>query len=211
VNGGGDPQPDSAAVIPQSYDPDGFRILFRIEYPRLVAHLVSRGVQRADAEESAEYALTTLYTERPGIETDVHAWLIIVAWRHHCRRTRRRQSLTDGAGAGETSGENRQAAPDRDGRQQRRTPRPAEGRNAAEEWVELHDEERAVIVALQQLPRRQRDCMALFFDGYKAREIADLLDMRAATVRSNIRHAKETLRRVLFGGEADEGREGHDA
>jgi RNA polymerase sigma-70 factor (ECF subfamily) len=59
-------------------------------------------------------------------------------------------------------------------------------------------EERAVhsqvIAVLQCLPHAQRTAMALTFDGYTPAEIAALLQQKsAATVRSNLRHARMRL------------------
>lgn len=48
--------------------------------------------------------------------------------------------------------------------------------------------------ALEQLPERQRKVFALDLVGFVTAEIADLLSIEPATVRSNLRHAKATLR-----------------
>ncbi|TYB48058.1 RNA polymerase sigma factor [Actinomadura chibensis] len=48
--------------------------------------------------------------------------------------------------------------------------------------------------ALEQLPSRQRRVFALALAGFTGGEIADLLCAEPATVRSNLRHAKATLR-----------------
>ncbi|MEU6067703.1 sigma-70 family RNA polymerase sigma factor [Streptomyces sp. NPDC047082] len=49
------------------------------------------------------------------------------------------------------------------------------------------------------LPARQRAVMALYVDGYSIPEIAALLKMEVSTARSNLRHARTTLRRMLEG------------
>lgn len=48
--------------------------------------------------------------------------------------------------------------------------------------------------ALERLPEQQRKVFALDLVGFVTAEIADLLRMEPATVRSNLRHAKATLR-----------------
>jgi RNA polymerase sigma factor (sigma-70 family) len=48
--------------------------------------------------------------------------------------------------------------------------------------------------ALEQLPERQRKVLALDLVGFVTQEIAALLDMEPATVRSNLRHARGVLR-----------------
>jgi RNA polymerase sigma-70 factor (ECF subfamily) len=59
------------------------------------------------------------------------------------------------------------------------------------------EEVQRVLAALSKLPPRQREVMAWHYDGYGAAEIADLLDMKVETVYSNLRHAKNTLRRLI--------------
>jgi RNA polymerase sigma factor (sigma-70 family) len=47
---------------------------------------------------------------------------------------------------------------------------------------------------LADLPRKQRDVMAWYLDDFSVAEIAGQLDMEPATVRSNLRHARNALR-----------------
>jgi len=49
-------------------------------------------------------------------------------------------------------------------------------------------------LAEEDLPELQRTAMALTFDGHTPTEIAQLLHQNAATVRSNLRHARMRLR-----------------
>ncbi len=65
--------------------------------------------------------------------------------------------------------------------------------------VYQQSEVQMVLNAMSKLPARQRQVMAWYYDGYSAVEIAENLGMPVATVRSNLRHARETLRRLGVG------------
>ena len=52
--------------------------------------------------------------------------------------------------------------------------------------------------AVKQLPERQRAVIHLFYrEGYQTRDIARILGRNEATVRSDLRRARERLRTVL--------------
>ena len=67
--------------------------------------------------------------------------------------------------------------------------------------------EQLVLEALAQLPSIQRSVFALTYDGFACEDIGEILDMKEATVRSNLRHARKTLsdwwNRRVGGGAAD--------
>lgn len=69
----------------------------------------------------------------------------------------------------------------------------------AVETVCQFEEVQQVLAAFGKLPQRQREVMALHYDGYDRAEIAELLGLPLNTVYSNLRHAKETLRRLGVG------------
>lgn len=50
---------------------------------------------------------------------------------------------------------------------------------------------------LQALPKAQRVAFALHYDGYGHAEIAEITGQRRDTVRSNLRHARQKLLRML--------------
>ena len=56
------------------------------------------------------------------------------------------------------------------------------------------DGEQLVLHALAQLPSTQRSVFALDYDGFTCTEIGVILHLNPVTVRSNLRHAKKTLR-----------------
>ncbi|GAB1820060.1 RNA polymerase sigma factor [Herbidospora sp. RD11066] len=50
---------------------------------------------------------------------------------------------------------------------------------------------------LSELPLKQREALALTYDGYGIKEIARLLDTSEVTVRSNLRHGRRRLAEAL--------------
>jgi RNA polymerase sigma factor (sigma-70 family) len=51
---------------------------------------------------------------------------------------------------------------------------------------------------IQTLPPAQRNTMLLAYEGFQATEISEILGVSDATVRSNLRHARKTLREKLL-------------
>jgi RNA polymerase sigma-70 factor (ECF subfamily) len=56
------------------------------------------------------------------------------------------------------------------------------------------DEEQQVLRVLRELPSQQRAVTALCYDGMETHEIAELVGISPATVRSHLRHARATLK-----------------
>jgi RNA polymerase sigma factor (sigma-70 family) len=69
------------------------------------------------------------------------------------------------------------------------------------EDVYEHEDVRRVLAALRKLPQRQREVLALHYDGYRAAEIAEFFGIARVTVDSHLRHAKTALRRMGVGDE----------
>ena len=66
------------------------------------------------------------------------------------------------------------------------------------EAVELSELLARLRHSLSTLPRRQRDTFLLVHvDGYTTAEVATILGVRPATVRSNLRHARKRLRTLM--------------
>jgi DNA-directed RNA polymerase specialized sigma24 family protein len=59
------------------------------------------------------------------------------------------------------------------------------------------DEQRRVLRLLRALPSGQRTVAALSYDGLSCEEIAELTGKQAATIRSQLRHARKTLKEVM--------------
>jgi DNA-directed RNA polymerase specialized sigma24 family protein len=73
--------------------------------------------------------------------------------------------------------------------------------------LSLHAEEAGVFAAIARLPPRQAEVMALTYDGYKPKEIAEILSdvypgengIRADAVRASLHQARQKLKRLLAG------------
>ncbi|MFC4068833.1 RNA polymerase sigma factor [Actinoplanes subglobosus] len=60
------------------------------------------------------------------------------------------------------------------------------------------DEDTTTVLAmLRTLPPAQRAVLALTTDGYEPGEIAEITGQNTATVRSNLRHARQNLKRLM--------------
>lgn len=58
-------------------------------------------------------------------------------------------------------------------------------------------EQQHILRLLRGLPPEQRTAVALSYDGLSCDEIAELIGKPSATVRSNLRHARKTLKEVV--------------
>lgn len=67
---------------------------------------------------------------------------------------------------------------------------------SAADKVELSEQERAVCAMLADLPIKQRQVMALRYDGFSNREIADRLGIDPSAVRHTVLRAKSRLRHL---------------
>ena len=154
-----------------------FDEFFRRDYPLLVGFLVKLGFKREEAEEAAAEAMHQAckrwwVNDGPERIYSPHGWVRTAAIRIASRQVRRA----------------------------RQAPLPAEGANWAEfiytdpDIAQINEENSALLRLLYKLPRKQRLVMAWHLDGFKDYEIAIQLDMELATVRSNLRHARDRLR-----------------
>jgi RNA polymerase sigma-70 factor (ECF subfamily) len=69
--------------------------------------------------------------------------------------------------------------------------------------VETIEEHNRLLRLLQLLPRQQRRATERYLDGLDAREISQQLNMRSVTVRSNLRHGRRKLQRLVSMDEQD--------
>jgi RNA polymerase sigma factor (sigma-70 family) len=63
--------------------------------------------------------------------------------------------------------------------------------------LELREQEQQVLTALRQLPLAQRQVMALVYDQFSYREIAEIIGKSEATIRKNIERARAAMREIL--------------
>jgi RNA polymerase sigma factor (sigma-70 family) len=61
-------------------------------------------------------------------------------------------------------------------------------------YIELDEEEKAVVAACRGLPMTQRQVFALHYDGFTIREISGMLAMREDAVRQNLARARARLK-----------------
>jgi RNA polymerase sigma factor (sigma-70 family) len=142
-----------------------FARFYRDHINRLVAYLVYQGAAAHLAADIAQDAMVSVFRRWPEIKSPRgYAWT--VAYRAFIRH-----ALNDPE---QPAGEVPEPAA--------LLPRPAE----AEAWLQ----EQHTIHVLQALPRRQRQVLALTVDGWTPAEIAELLGLAPAAVRSNLKKAR---------------------
>lgn len=151
--------------------PDEFANFFRDEYGRLIAFLYKAGFRRADAEDAASKTMTLAHRRWDSLATP-QAWVRKVAYRIALRDLKHdREKIARLSEKGWDIEE-------RDG---------TEPYNAIETRA-------TVLRLLEGFPTQQRLVMAWHLDGFTNMEIAAGLNMRQATVRSHLRHAKARLK-----------------
>lgn len=164
-----------------------FDAFFRKDYPALVRHLVILGFEVQLAKDAAQEAMTLAYRDWSGVR-EPRAWVRVVgrraAGRQHGRHADERRLHAENPHAGA-------AVPREDTDPQRR-------------W-EAKVEQQAVLDALRCLPPKQQEVMAWTFDGFAPTEIATHLAIPVATVRSNLRHARNVLKSAWSRTESEEG------
>jgi len=71
---------------------------------------------------------------------------------------------------------------------------------AVESELSIFSDGQQVLQMLRALPPGQRTIAACFYDGLTCEEIAELVQKPAATVRSQLRHARKALREMMDQG-----------
>ena len=172
-------RPPAVGAVPGGEGPVGegeFSCFYREHFRRLVAYLIYQGAAAHLAADLAQDAMTTAYRRWPAI-TSPRAYVYKVAGRAFLRHALDAPELPVGEVPEPTSV----------------LPRPEE----AEAWLQAQQ----VIAVLRALPSRQRQVLALTIDGWPPAEIAELLGIDPAAVRSNLmkarRSAVEHRRRIV--------------
>ena len=146
---------------------DEFASFYRKHVSRLVAYLIYQGAPAALAADLAQEAMITAYRRWPEI-TSPRAYVYKVAGRAFVRRAVDAAELPVGEVPEPTSV----------------LLRPGD----AEAWLQAQQ----VITVLRALPPRQRQVLALTIDGWSPAEIADMLGIDPAAVRSNLKKARRS-------------------
>jgi RNA polymerase sigma-70 factor (ECF subfamily) len=166
----GSPLPGSVARTPAAASPAAggeheFARFYRDYIRRLAAYLVYQGAAADLAADIAQDAMITTYRRWAEIESP-RAYTWTTAYRAFIRHV-----VNDNE---QPAGEVPEPSP--------LLPRPGE----AEAWLQ----EQHIIRVLQALPPRQRQVLALTIDGWTPAEIAELLGLDPAAVRSNLKKAR---------------------
>lgn len=152
-----------------------FDEFYRAEYKKLVRVLMKQGARFGEAEDAAQVAMADAYRQWKNLRNPA-AWVGRAAVRQHIKDRKRESRLKQLVE--QVAHEERLDDP------------------AAPDGVDS-DEHARVSELLAQLPPAQRDVMALFLDGYKPQEIAELLGKKPVTVRTNLTQARKSLRQHL--------------
>jgi len=150
---------------------EGFEAFFRRDFPALVGALIKDGFSRDDALDAAEAAMVQALTDWDRVRNPT-AWVRKVAMRSAIAAARKRREDTQRAVRGGW----------------------LPSTHNDHERIAVIDERSRVLGMLARLPDKQRSVMAFHTDGLDTDEIADLLGLEPATVRSHLRHAREKLR-----------------
>jgi RNA polymerase sigma factor (sigma-70 family) len=156
--------------MPYPQDDAGFDQFVRAEIGNLVNHVKRAGAARPEAEDAVQEALAEAYARWSTIRFP-RRWVQSASLRHHQRTRMRDRKWLDREAKAE-SGTASAAAP-----------------------ILRDEEEAAVLRAIAQLPTRQGEVFALSYDGYRTAEIAAILGLTEAAVRSHLRYARAALRR----------------
>jgi RNA polymerase sigma-70 factor (ECF subfamily) len=148
-------------------DEEEFAAFYRGHLGRLVAYLVYQGAPVSVAADLAQDAMITVYRRWPDI-TSPRAYVYTVAGRALVRRAMDTPELPAGEVPEPSSV----------------LPRPGE----AEHWLQ----QQQVLSVLRALPPRQRQVLALTLDGWTPAEIAEMLGIDPAAVRSNLKKARHS-------------------
>ncbi|MCG8919438.1 sigma-70 family RNA polymerase sigma factor [Actinokineospora sp. PR83] len=154
-----------------------FADFFRHAYPKTVVVLCQMGFSLAAAEDAAAEAMTSLLTTSVEI-TNPLAWAMKTAIRHASRAARR----------------------DRLGRQKAELAARRDRRDVEEiDTDRLNELDEVALGLLRRLTPVRRQVITLYYQGFETYEIAEILEIKEATIRSHRRHAKKQ-----FAGFADE-------
>ncbi|MGK5629480.1 RNA polymerase sigma factor [Streptomyces sp. URMC 123] len=152
---------------------EDFSAFYRREYPKVVSRVLAVGATYHEAEDAAQDAMRELLARRPECHSPA-GWVRTAAVRAFQKRAVRDRMRREREEAHMTM--------------VKRVSLPVRSDP---------DEHRRVMDVVRALPPRQGQVLALSLDGYRTEEIAELLGIKPGTVRSNLRHALDTLRRRL--------------
>ncbi len=156
-------------------DYEEYAEFFRQEYPKLVKFVLGRGMSLSDAEDVAQTVFMRVFTRWATVQKP-RAYLYQAA-RHEAAALAQRQ------------------------RRHLDTPLRRAASHVERSAEDVYHQRDVGIVrdSLIVLPSGQREVMARVCAGHRTNEIAEVLGTSTSTVRSNLRHGRETLRPLLHG------------
>jgi RNA polymerase sigma factor (sigma-70 family) len=148
--------------------------LYRTEWPRLIRYLMKcfPAISIDDAADATQCAFIELFRNWKKVHNP-RAWLWTVAYRHVLHSPARKEVQFDSL-------------------HQEPAAAPASMR------LEFLEETQAVLAALWQLPKAQRQVFALMYDQFSYCEIAAMMKTNEVAVRKNAERARRAMRE-LFG------------
>jgi RNA polymerase sigma-70 factor (ECF subfamily) len=156
-----------------------FDDFFRDNLAALRAFVIKNGFSYEEAADAAQEAMVGA-CRAWGYISAPRAWVYRVAIRSAVRTVARQNDGVRRAVAGGWATSREQVAADQ---------------------LAAVDEQPLVEVLLARLPERQRAVIAWHLEGFDIAEIAEGLEMKPATVRSTLRHARQRLQRERGTGE----------
>lgn len=150
---------------------EGFDSFFYGRYSRTVVLLIAMGGSRTEAEDAVQEAMILAWQQWESIREPA-AWVRTTAARAFWRQAHK---------------ERHRVVPLEE----------ADGQWIGQDLEIFGDEQRRVLRLLRALPSGQRTVAALSYDGLSCEEIAELTGKHAATIRSQLRHARKTLKEVM--------------
>jgi len=163
------PLPTERRVLPAA-DPE-FATCYHAEMPALIAFLIKCGANHHDAADAAQEAFIELFKQWQTVRKPKQ-WLRTVAFRIFLHQP-----------VGNTSPpETAQDIP---------SPLSEPAR------FDFREEEKLVLDVLDLLPTTQRAVLALHYDQFETRDIAEILGLKQAAVRKNLERARATLKKLL--------------
>lgn len=134
--------------------------------------LIKLGASRADAEDAAQEAMVLAWQKWDSID-DHAAWVNTVAVRSYWKLLRTRSVTVP-------------------------LPKSASEAIVKSDLSIFTEEQQHVLSVLRQLPLKQRLVVALTYDGWTCKEVAEVLGISEATVRSHLRHVRKSLKEMML-------------